>query len=118
VIAGKPCEVRADHTFPRSVPFGVGSVKRQGTDATVVALGYMVYPALAAAEQLSLDGVSIEIVDPRTLVPLDVELIRQSVQKTGRLIVVDKSAPTCSMASEIVPTSSTGRPCRCAGAAS
>jgi pyruvate dehydrogenase E1 component beta subunit len=84
------------------VPIGVGSVKRPGTDVTVVALGYMVYPALAAAEQLSLDGVSTEIVDPRTLVPLDVELIRQSVQKTGRLIVVDESAPTCSMASEII----------------
>jgi pyruvate/2-oxoglutarate/acetoin dehydrogenase E1 component len=61
----------------------------------------MVYPALAAAEELAKEGVSVEVIDPRTLVPLDTETIRQSVQKTGRLIVVDESAPTCSMASEI-----------------
>src|SRR4051812_26147177 len=83
------------------VPIGVASVKRPGTDVTVVALGYMVYPALAAAEKLAKEGVSVEVIDPRTLVPLDVDTIRQSVQKTGRLIVVDESAPTCSMASEI-----------------
>jgi pyruvate/2-oxoglutarate/acetoin dehydrogenase E1 component len=83
------------------VPIGVASVKRTGTDVTIVALGYMVYPALAAAEELAAEGVSVEVIDPRTLVPLDVDTIRQSVQKTGRLIVVDESAPTCSMASEI-----------------
>ena len=83
------------------VPIGVASVKRPGTDVTIVALGYMVYPALAAAEELAAEGVSVEVIDPRTLVPLDAETIRQSVQKTGRLIVVDESAPTCSMASEI-----------------
>jgi acetoin:2,6-dichlorophenolindophenol oxidoreductase subunit beta len=86
----------------RLVPIGVASVKRPGTDVTVVALGYMVYPALAAADEVSAEGVSVEVIDPRTLVPLDVECIRLSVQKTGRLIVVDESAPTCSMASEIV----------------
>jgi pyruvate dehydrogenase E1 component beta subunit len=84
------------------VPIGVAAIKRPGSDVTVVALGYMVYPALAAAEALAAEGVSVEVVDPRTLVPLDVDCIRQSVQKTGRLIVVDESAPTCSMASEIV----------------
>lgn len=83
------------------VPIGVASVKRPGTDVTIVALGYMVYPALAAADELAREGVSVEVIDPRTLVPLDVDTIRQSVQKTGRLIVVDESAPTCSMASEI-----------------
>jgi pyruvate dehydrogenase E1 component beta subunit len=83
------------------VPIGVASVKRPGTDVTIVALGYMVYPALAAAEELAAEGVSVEVIDPRTLVPLDVDTIRQSVQKTGRMIVVDESAPTCSMASEI-----------------
>ena len=86
----------------RLVPIGVASVKRPGTDLTVVALGYMVYPALAAADEVSAEGVSVEVIDPRTLVPLDVECIRLSVQKTGRLIVVDESAPTCSMASEVV----------------
>jgi pyruvate/2-oxoglutarate/acetoin dehydrogenase E1 component len=83
------------------VPIGVAAVKRSGTDVTVVALGYMLYPALAAAEELAAEGVSVEVIDPRTLVPLDTATIRQSVQKTGRLIVVDESAPTCSMASEI-----------------
>jgi acetoin:2,6-dichlorophenolindophenol oxidoreductase subunit beta len=83
------------------VPIGVASVKRPGTDVTIVALGYMVYPALAAAEELAAEGVSAEVIDPRTLVPLDLDTIRQAVQKTGRLIVVDESAPTCSMASEI-----------------
>jgi acetoin:2,6-dichlorophenolindophenol oxidoreductase subunit beta len=86
----------------RLVPIGVASVKRPGTDVTVVALGYMIYPALAAADEVSAEGVSVEVIDPRTLVPLDVACIRLSVQKTGRLIVVDESAPTCSMASEIV----------------
>jgi pyruvate/2-oxoglutarate/acetoin dehydrogenase E1 component len=83
------------------VPIGVASVKRPGTDVTIVALGYMVYPALAAADELAAEGASVEVIDPRTLVPLDVDLIRQSVRKTGRLIVVDESAPTCSMAAEI-----------------
>ncbi len=86
------------------VPIGVASIKRPGTDITIVALGYMVYPALAAAEALAREGASVEVIDPRTLVPLDTELIRASVRKTGRLIVVDESAPTCSMASEIAAT--------------
>lgn len=83
------------------VPIGAASVKRPGTDVTVVALGYMVVVALAAAEELARDGVSVEVIDPRTLVPLDVETIRQSIRKTGRVVVVDESAPVCSMASEI-----------------
>jgi len=83
------------------VPIGVASLKRQGTDVTIVALGYMLVPALAAAEELAREGTSVEVIDPRTLVPLDVETIRQSLRKTGRLIVVDESAPVCSMASEI-----------------
>jgi pyruvate dehydrogenase E1 component beta subunit len=83
------------------VPIGVASVKRPGTDVTIVALGYMVHFALATADELATEGVSVEVIDPRTLVPLDVETIRQSIHKTGRLIVVDESAPVCSMASEI-----------------
>jgi pyruvate dehydrogenase E1 component beta subunit len=86
------------------VPIGVAAVKRPGTDVTIVALGYMVYPALAAADELAAEGASVEVIDPRTLVPLDVDQIRQSVRKTGRLIVVDESAPTCSMAAEIAAT--------------
>jgi pyruvate dehydrogenase E1 component beta subunit len=83
------------------VPIGKAATKRPGTDVTVVALGYMLYPALAAAEEVAAEGVSVEVIDPRTLVPLDADAIRQSVRKTGRLIVVDESPPTCSVASEI-----------------
>jgi pyruvate dehydrogenase E1 component beta subunit len=83
------------------VPLGVAAIKRPGTDVTVVALGYMVVPALAAADELAREGTSVEVIDPRTLVPLDVGTIRQSIRKTGRLVVVDESAPVCSMASEI-----------------
>ena len=86
------------------VPIGVAAVKRTGTDLTIVALGYMVYPALAAAEELAAEGASVEVIDPRTLVPLDVDRIRESVRKTGRLMVVDESPPTCSMAAEIAAT--------------
>lgn len=85
------------------VPLGVASIKRAGTDVTVVGLGYMVHEALSAAEAMSSEA-SVEVIDPRTLVPLDVEAIRQSVRKTGRLVIVDESAPTCSVASEIAAT--------------
>lgn len=83
------------------IPLGVGDVKRVGTDVTVVALGQMVHVALNAAEQLDQDGVSVEIVDPRTLVPLDKKMILDSVAKTGRMVVVDLANKTCSAASEI-----------------
>jgi pyruvate dehydrogenase E1 component beta subunit len=86
-----------DHT----VPLGIADVKRSGTDVTVVGLAYYVREALAAAEELAREGISVEVVDPRTLVPLDVETIRASVRKTGRLVVVDEAPPTCSAASEI-----------------
>ncbi len=86
------------------VPLGQAAVKRAGSDLTIVGLGYMVQAALEAAEDLAALGVSAEVVDPRTLVPLDVGTIRASVQKTGRLLVVDESPPTCSMAAEIAAT--------------
>lgn len=86
-----------DHT----VPLGVAEVKRAGTDVTLVALAYYVQEALAIAEALAGDGISIEVIDPRTLVPLDVDTIRASVRKTGRLVIVDEAPPTCSAASEI-----------------
>ena len=86
-----------DHT----VPLGVAEVKRSGTDVTVVGLAYYVQEALAVAEELSGQGISVEVIDPRTLVPLDVETIRASVRKTGRLVIVDEAPPTCSAASEI-----------------
>jgi pyruvate dehydrogenase E1 component beta subunit len=84
-----------------TIPMGVADVKREGTDVTVVAIGGMVPRALAAAEKLSEEGISAEVVDPRTLVPLDKAAILESVAKTGRLVVVDLAHKTCSAASEI-----------------
>lgn len=84
-----------------AIPLGKADIKRPGTDATVVAIGRMVHVALEAAEALAKDGKEIEVIDPRTLQPLDEETILASVQKTGRLIVVDEANPRCSMASEI-----------------
>jgi pyruvate/2-oxoglutarate/acetoin dehydrogenase E1 component len=83
------------------VPLGVADVKRPGTDVTIVGLAYYVGEALAVAEELAKEGISAEVVDPRTLVPLDVEALRTSVRKTGRVVIVDEAPPTCSAASEI-----------------
>jgi pyruvate/2-oxoglutarate/acetoin dehydrogenase E1 component len=83
------------------VPIGVAEVKRRGTDVTIVGLAYYVSEALAVAEELAREGLSIEVVDPRTLVPLDVETLRASVRKTGRVVIVDEAPATCSAASEI-----------------
>ena len=84
-----------------TIPMGVADVKREGTDVTIVAIGGMVNRALAAAEKLSEEGISAEVVDPRTLVPLDKAAILESVAKTGRLVAVDIAHKTCSAASEI-----------------
>ncbi|MBI2315637.1 MAG: alpha-ketoacid dehydrogenase subunit beta, partial [Betaproteobacteria bacterium] len=83
------------------VPLGKGAVLRPGSDVTVVATSYMTVEALSAAEQLAGSGVSVEVIDPRTLKPLDEELIYSSVEKTGRLVVADAAFPTCGAASEI-----------------
>src|ERR1700760_1474496 len=77
-----------------TIPLGVADVKREGSDVTVVALAWLVHEALAAAEALTADGISVEVVDPRTLVPLDAETIRHSVRKTGRLVIADEAGPT------------------------
>jgi pyruvate dehydrogenase E1 component beta subunit len=83
------------------VPLGKADIKREGSDVTVVALAWMVHEALAAAEALQQEGISLEVIDPRTLVPMDVETIRNSVRKTGRLVVADEAGPTASAAAEI-----------------
>ena len=83
------------------IPLGVADIKREGTDATVVAIAGGVPLALKAAEELGKEGYSIEVVDPRTLVPLDRETIINSVRKTGRVVVVDPAHQSCSAASEI-----------------
>jgi pyruvate/2-oxoglutarate/acetoin dehydrogenase E1 component len=84
-----------------TIPLGQADIKRKGTDVTVVALAWQVHEALAAAEKLAKEGISVEVVDPRTLVPMDAAAIRASVRKTGRLVVADEAGPTCGAAAEI-----------------
>jgi pyruvate/2-oxoglutarate/acetoin dehydrogenase E1 component len=84
-----------------AIPLGQADVKREGKDVTVVALAWLVHEALAAAEELAKEGISVEIVDPRSLVPLDAGTIRDSVQKTGRLVIADEAGPTCGFSAEI-----------------
>ena len=89
---------------PYRIPLGIAEVRRTGSDVTIVAISAMVQRALEAAELLGADGVSAEVIDPRTLSPLDEETIIGSVEKTGALVVVDESPPHCSVASEIAAT--------------
>jgi pyruvate dehydrogenase E1 component beta subunit len=98
-LGGMKGEVPEEEYF---VPFGQASVRREGTDVTVVALAKMIYEALEAAGDLEKEGISPEVIDPRTLVPLDKVTILESVKKTGRLVVVDEACQTCSAAAEII----------------
>jgi pyruvate dehydrogenase E1 component beta subunit len=84
-----------------AIPFGKAAVAREGRDVTVVATSLMVQEALKAADALARDGIAAEIIDPRTIVPLDAAAICASVRKTGRLVCVDEANLTCSVASEI-----------------
>lgn len=84
-----------------TVPFGKAAIARLGSDVTIVAIGSMLKPALSAAEKLQSAGVNAEVIDPRTLVPLDGKTIVQSVRKTGRAVVVDEARDRCSAASHI-----------------
>ncbi len=86
---------------PYTVAIGEASVLREGSDVTIVAISMMTVKAIDAAELLSADGVESEVIDPRSLSPLDVETLRRSVEKTGRLVIVDESPPRCSIASDI-----------------
>ena len=86
---------------PYALPLGKADIKREGTDVTIVALAWLVHEALAAAEVLDKEGVSVEVLDPRTLVPLDCDAIRASVQKTGRLVIADEAGPTAGASAEI-----------------
>ncbi|NLT05856.1 MAG: alpha-ketoacid dehydrogenase subunit beta [Solirubrobacterales bacterium] len=86
------------------IPFGQAAVKREGSDVTLVAIAGSVPRALKAAKLLERDGISVEVIDPRTLVPLDWDTILASVEKTGRLVVADPAHLSCSAASEILAT--------------
>jgi pyruvate dehydrogenase E1 component beta subunit len=83
------------------IPLGVADIKREGSDLTIVATGIMVQKSLAAAEELSKEGIDIEIVDPRTLRPLDTETIINSVKKTGKVLIVHEAVKTGGFGGEL-----------------
>ena len=86
---------------PYTIPFGEANVVRDGDDVTVVALARMVHYATEAVEKLAAEGIECELIDPRTTSPLDEDTILESVERTGRLVVVDEATPRCSMATDI-----------------
>ena len=92
------------HVFNKNSELGVADIKREGTDVTVVAIAGCVNQALKAAEALAAEGISVEVLDPRTLVPLDRPAILASVAKTGRLVIADVTHRTCGVAAEISAT--------------
>jgi pyruvate dehydrogenase E1 component beta subunit len=96
---GNKGEVSEDPEF--TIPLGVADVKREGTDATIVARSLMVPIALKAAEALEQEGVSVEVIDPRTIRPLDIDTIVASVKKTNRVVIAEESHPFCGVAAEI-----------------
>jgi len=83
------------------VPLGVADVKRKGKDVTIIATAAMVHKSLRVAEKLAKEGIDIEVVDPRSLKPLDLDTILGSIKKTGRLVVVDEGYPRCGFATDI-----------------
>jgi pyruvate dehydrogenase E1 component beta subunit len=96
---GMKGEVPEDEEF--TIPLGLADIKREGRDATIVARSLMVPTALRAAEQLEKEGISCEVVDPRTIRPLDIKTIVESVKKTNRAVVAEESHPFASVGAEI-----------------
>lgn len=96
---GNKGEVPGDPDF--TIPLGVADIKRAGTDATIVARSLMVPVALKAAEILEKEGVSCEVIDPRTIRPLDINTIIESVKKTNRVVVAEESHPFCGVGAEL-----------------
>jgi pyruvate dehydrogenase E1 component beta subunit len=96
---GMKGEVPDDDNF--TIPLGVAEVKREGTDATIVARSVMVPTALKAAEELAKEGVSCEVIDPRTIRPLDIKTIVESVKKTNRVVIAEESHPFAGVGAEI-----------------
>jgi pyruvate dehydrogenase E1 component beta subunit len=86
------------------IPFGQADIKREGKDVTVVATHALVQRSLNAADELAKEGLDVEVIDPRTLVPLDKDTILNSIKKTGRLVVADEGHRTCGAAAEIAAT--------------
>ena len=83
------------------IPFGQANIVREGKDATIVTYGMMVHRSLEAAKLLEKEGVDVEVIDLRTLSPLDIDTVFRSVEKTGRLVVVDEASPRCNIATDI-----------------
>jgi len=83
------------------IAFGEAAVAREGKDLTFVAFGPMVRRAVEVAQTLAAEGISVEVIDPRTTSPLDEDAILESVEKTGRLVVIDESPPRCSLAADV-----------------
>jgi pyruvate dehydrogenase E1 component beta subunit len=83
------------------IPFGVADVKRKGNAVTLIATSYMVQRCLQVADRLASEKLEVEVVDPRTLVPFDLETIMTSVEKTGRVVIVDETHQSCGVAAEI-----------------
>lgn len=98
-LYGKKEEVSLD--AEEYLPLGKGEIKREGTDVTIVSYGRMLERVLQAADEVAQDGISVEVVDPRTLIPLDMDLIIQSVKKTGRLMLVNDAYKTGGFIGEI-----------------
>lgn len=84
------------------LPLGVADIKREGKDVTVIAISYMVHTALSAAKKLETEGISVEVIDLRTLRPFDKKTVIDSIQKTGRLVVIEPDHKTCGVGAEIV----------------
>lgn len=96
---GMKDEVPEDPEF--TIPLGVADVKREGTDATIIARSLMVPTALKAAQELEKEGISCEVIDPRTIRPLDIDTIVESIKKTNRAVVAEESHPFASVGAEI-----------------
>jgi acetoin:2,6-dichlorophenolindophenol oxidoreductase subunit beta len=87
-----------------TIPFGEANLAREGGDVTIVAIGRMVSVAMEAAGELASSGVEAEVIDPRTTSPLDTDTILESVEGTGRLVVVDEATPRCNLATDVSAT--------------
>ncbi len=98
-LYGKKEEVTQDPDF--YIPLGKGEIKRQGSDLTIVSYGRMLERVLQAAEEVAADGIAVEVVDPRTLIPLDKDIIIESVKKTGKLMLVNDAYKTGGFIGEI-----------------
>ena len=92
-----------------TIPFGVADVKRKGTDLTIVSNGIMIHKSIAVANRLSQEGIEVEVIDPRTMVPLDSQTIIDSVKKTGKLLIVHEACETAGWAGEIMAVVSSSR---------